>query len=357
MEMELREPNIDHIILNGLFLDYEGKQSGTYFMATTIIKELLAIDDRYLLIATVDFEWAQGRTILVQKFSKKTRFLFESYYRNRYQGNLWVNFDYFLPYRLSPRKKRDIVIIHDLLPLDVKQSSSQFKRIWFKLQAKRSLEKSSSIITISEFSKSRLEHHFHNNSTNIIVIRNPVNLSRLSQFKPSAHVQSNGEYFLTIASPWKHKNLQTLIKVFTSPDSELKIPLIICGPRVHLMRGMSLGSSISHLGFVSDEQLGLLISGAKAVLAPSLYEGFGMTVYEALGLNKIVLASDLGVYEHNPNLIRVSNPENEQSWHEALSALLAAPPKIQPTDLSTYSPVSVAKDYHEVIMETYEISK
>jgi hypothetical protein len=82
-----------------------------------------------------------------------------------------------------------------------------------------------------------------------------------------------------------------------------------------------------------------------------------MTVYEALGLNKIVLASDLGVYEHNPNLIRVSNPENEQSWHEALSALLAAPPKIQPTDLSTYSPVSVAKDYHEVIMETYEISK
>jgi glycosyltransferase involved in cell wall biosynthesis len=339
------------IILNGLFLDKIGKQSGTYFMAISIIRQLLEMNTSYMLITTEEFDWASGRTIQVKPFPKKLRFVVESYYRNKLKRNTWLHFDYFLPFQLPKSKGKDVVIIHDLLPLDVINSVPKLKKIWFRLQVQRAILMSDSIITISNFSKQRIEHHFSKINSNLTVISNPVDLDR---FNAEVQQEPKGEkvrYFSTISAPWPHKNLNTILCAFQEIWMETEIQLYVCGARESEIANKDYlnHESVKFLGFVSNSELAKIIKNSEAFIAPSLYEGFGMTVYEALALGKFVLASDLEVYRQHPLLIRVGNPENEESWSHAIKKFLKMKKNIIKFDFDEFHPYVIATQYDELI--------
>jgi len=343
------------IILNGLFIDEVGKQSGSYFMAISVIQELLKIDKRYKLITTEKFEWAVGQSIIVPKFRKRYRFLFESFYRNVYRKSLWLHFDYFLPYQIPGSKKKNVTVIHDLLPLDIPSAVSVLKAKWFRHQVKRALMKSDSVITISEFCLKRFNAHFPALSNDIKVIANPINIERFSSLPDVENWNSEGDFFIAISAPWPHKNLRTLINAVEKTFNERRIPLLICGTRSNLFADLKETESYKFLGFQADVDLGRAISNAKLVIAPSLYEGFGMTVYEALAMGKFVLASNLEVYENLPNLIKVENPELSGSWESAITSFLDNPPEKQKLDISHLHPKNVAEKYNEIIQKTEKL--
>lgn len=337
------------VILNGLFLDEVGQQSGAYFMSISVIKELLNLDARYKIITTEEFDWAKDRTIKVPKFKKKYRFFFESYYRNIHNKSLWLNFDYFLPYQILGTTRKNIVIIHDLLPLDIPGAVHFLKEKWFRHQVKRTLSKCESVITISEFCKKRFEVHFPGLNHNISVIPNPINTDRFISSKEVSNELTKMSYFITVAAPWPHKNLQTVIDAVEETFQEKKIPLYICGTRSKQFVSLKESDSFRFLGFLSDEELGTAISNAKLMIAPSLYEGFGMTVYEGLALGKFVMASDLEVYGDLPNLIKVRDPHSKESWKVAIDSFLANPPTKQHSDISYLRPNVIAEKYNEII--------
>lgn len=347
-----KEPSI---ILNGLFIDEVGKQSGTYFMAISVIQELLKIDKRYKLITTEKFEWAADRSIVVPKFRKRYRFFFESFYRNVYRQSLWLHFDYFLPYQIPGTKKRNVVVIHDLLPLDIPSAVPVLKAKWFRYQVKRSLRKSNSIITISDFCRKRFNIHFPALSKNIEVIPNPISFDRFLRLSEIDSENSGGEFFITISAPWPHKNLRTLIKAVEQTFDEWRIPLFICGARSKLFADFKESESCRFLGFLSDDELGKALTNAKLLIAPSLYEGFGMTVYEGLAMGKFVLASDLEVYDNLPNLIKVKNPEFSASWESAITNFLDNPPKKQQLNIEYLHPKNVAEKYNAIIHKTEQL--
>ena len=346
--MVSKSTNERPIILNGLFLDKIGKQSGTYFMATSIIRELLRINSAYLVLTTEEYDWASGRTIQTKRFPKKLRFVVESFYRNRFKRNTWLHFDYFLPLQILPSKGRDVVVIHDLLPLDIKNSVSKIKKIWFWLQVNRTIAKSDSVIAISDFTQQRIKYHFATITCDLHVIPNPIDLGRFQTEYTQEASSTKIKYFSTISAPWPHKNLNTLISAFDVIWPKTKVQLYVCGARDQYI-GIKNSEAVKYFGFVSDLELANIIKNSEAFIAPSLYEGFGMTVYEALALGKFVLASDLNVYVQHPNILRVENPAKVRSWTREIIKFLSVQRHLSDFSLDELRPKTVAMKYDYVL--------
>jgi glycosyltransferase involved in cell wall biosynthesis len=121
------------------------------------------------------------------------------------------------------------------------------------------------------------------------------------------YVKKYGRYVLYSAVNWPHKNHFALIEAFRLitedfPSTELK--LILTGatcvePREHFYKELLdqpwARERVVDLGYVTNVQLYLLLSGVEAFVFPSMYEGFGIPVLEAMRVGTPVIASDLPV--------------------------------------------------------------
>lgn len=113
----------------------------------------------------------------------------------------------------------------------------------------------------------------------------------------------SGRFLLFPANFWAHKNHQMLFTSFGMYcakylDSDLKLVCTgVPGPRMEYLedaaKRMRLAERIVLPGYLSDEEYAVLICSCKAVIFPSLYEGFGMPVTEAMVSGKPVLCSDV----------------------------------------------------------------
>lgn len=112
-----------------------------------------------------------------------------------------------------------------------------------------------------------------------------------------------GQYLLYPANFWPHKNHETLLAAFgmhraRDPSSRLKL---VCtgapGERGRHLAGeaarMGLGPWTVFPGYLPEPQLAALLRGCAALVYPSLYEGFGMPVPEAMAAGKPVLCSSV----------------------------------------------------------------
>jgi hypothetical protein len=112
-----------------------------------------------------------------------------------------------------------------------------------------------------------------------------------------------GRYLLYPANFWVHKNHAMLLTAFgiyraRHPESDLRL---VCtgapGARMDAVQEaaahMALADWTTFTGFLSDEDFAALLHHCRALMFPSLYEGFGMPPLEAMALGKPVLCSDV----------------------------------------------------------------
>lgn len=167
------------------------------------------------------------------------------------------------------------------------------------------------IITISECSKNDICNHFSISPERVFVT--PLAASPKLYFKENDkktidrvrsryHIPS-GRYFLTLATVEKRKNLITSIKSFKRVIRECNendLYFVLVGTRgwkiddiyQELDKDNELRKRVIFTGFVPDQYLSALYSGAEAFLFPSLYEGFGLPPLEAMQCGVPVITSN-----------------------------------------------------------------
>jgi glycosyltransferase involved in cell wall biosynthesis len=192
-----------------------------------------------------------------------------------------------------------IVTIHDLAFLENPKWFSPTFRIWYKYLIPRILKKAKHVFTVSEFSKNELEKRLSTPTENISVIYNGI-ASDLIQYK-IGHPNSGSrkKTILSVGSINPRKNIKPLIEAFNSLNLEEYELLIVGATNSNFGKEKFEidNKNIKLLGYVSDEELWKLYKSSALFVYPSLYEGFGIPILEALYFGCPVLTTNLEVYK------------------------------------------------------------
>jgi glycosyltransferase involved in cell wall biosynthesis len=143
-----------------------------------------------------------------------------------------------------------------------------------------------------------------------------------------------GGYVLASGTLEPRKNLVRLVRAHARLPEELRRehPLLIVGPRgweeEELLRVAAGAQGVTLAGFVPDADLAGLYAGCSAFCYPSLYEGFGLPVLEAMAAGAPVVTSQVSsLPEVGGDAAIYVHPEDEDSIRAALDELLRAPEK------------------------------
>ena len=188
----------------------------------------------------------------------------------------------YCPANLAPiASRRNVVVIHDVSALRHPEWYSDAYAAWQRAVLPRIARHARLVITVSEFSRREIRDVLGVEST---VIPNGVD----ERFKPS---ESKGDYALVVGTTIARKNLAAL-EGAASSLREHGIELIAAGSGRGYMRSET--SRIRELGYVPDDELPGLYARARVLLMPSLYEGFGLPVLEAMASGTPVVAVNRG---------------------------------------------------------------
>ena len=198
-----------------------------------------------------------------------------------------------------------VVTIHDVIPHIYPETSSKLDwmihHYWLPLIVKRL----DAIITISEQSKADLLLHLRAKPEAITVI--PPAASPMYRPLESREIEMrllrlgiSFPYILYVGSIEARKNLARLLEAYAQVRSwSKKWKLVIVGaPKwkyssvFSTLEQLQLTSDVHFTGYVPEEDLPVLYNGASLFVFPSLYEGFGLPVLEAMSCGTPVIASN-----------------------------------------------------------------
>lgn len=173
---------------------------------------------------------------------------------------------------------------------------SQFwKRIFLPFE-KRTYRLAARIVCVSEDTKRLLVERYHISENKILVIHNAVDTHKFYALSGQKRPHS----VLYIGRIDKRKGIEFLIR--SMPLVVRQIPdalLLVGGKGGHLGKMKALASrlrlerNVTFLGFVPDDQLNSLYNQAQCVVVPSIFEGFGITVIEALAAGTRVVGTEV----------------------------------------------------------------
>ena len=240
------------------------------------------------------------------------------------------HFNYPIPYI-----NKCIVTIHDLTPYVMRDFfPSKLKRIYLQIVL-RLLRYSKKIISVSDFTAKDLEKYFGYPKSDTKIIYNavdhtvfyPRSENEVFAFKKKYNLPN--EYYLAVGIGKGHKNFQFLIDSLHSryKSGEIKIILVIAGtdgviPDYIQNKIIGIENSILFIPKIPYEELPFLYGGAKCLLYPSLYEGFGLPLVEAQASNCPIVSSNASVMpEILENSALYFDPTNPMELIEALNKL------------------------------------
>lgn len=226
----------------------------------------------------------------------------------------WLKADvFFSPYYKTPMFAPcpKVATVHDLIPVqfsDYLQGSGRLYAVVFRAWAGFLARKATTVVTDSEFSKSQLRRLLRLPAKRIHVI--PIGLP--SDFSPSGSRQNqqtalsrygiHPPYLLTVGNFLPHKNLPRLVEAYAGLPASLRetTSLVLAGtpcghgPAQPVSRESLRRPGVVFPGFIAPEDLPSIYAGATALVFPSLVEGFGLPVLEAMACGTPVVCARAG---------------------------------------------------------------
>src|SRR5215813_3165661 len=231
-----------------------------------------------------------------------------------------------------------VVTIHDVIYLACKKDLPSWTgRLYYRSMMSTSARRADRIITVSEFSKYDIVRHLEVDPTKIDVIHSgigpafhPVKESSRLQTVCSRYAISR-EFILYAGIYKPRKNHAVLLRAFQRLiSSGVSTQLVIAGPMNEgeaelraLARELKISEHMVFTGLVDDRDLAALYSAARVYACPSLYEGFGFTVLEAMACGTpVVCSSETSLPEVAGDATLYADPRNPEQFAGALARAL-----------------------------------
>jgi glycosyltransferase involved in cell wall biosynthesis len=217
----------------------------------------------------------------------------------------------------TTRLRRTVTTFHDLFVLTGDYSTPEFRRR-FAEQARRAAAESDRIIAVSQFTARQVEQLLGVEHSRIRVVHHGVRI-------PPARRVKREKIIFHVGAIQKRKNIARLVDAFERVPADWR--LVLAGsPGFGAGEILSkIGNPrISVLGYVSAPELDLWYARAMILAFPSLDEGFGIPVLEAMAAGVPVVTSNRSALaEVAGNAALLVNPESVEELAAALCALAA----------------------------------
>lgn len=197
-----------------------------------------------------------------------------------------------------------ISTVHDINPILFPETVPSIYSYYFKLILKNAFRCSDCIITVSHSVKKELHYYFNLPETKVKVcqigINNGFEKKGLSQSVLGKYSLKTKEYFLFVGRLEKRKNLIVLIKAFEKFKNETKSKkrLVLVGTDgngveeiVDAVNASKYRDDIIRTGYVEDKDLKEIYANSIAFVFPSIYEGFGIPLLEAMKFKLPIILS------------------------------------------------------------------
>ena len=245
-------------------------------------------------------------------------------------------FDFLIPPGV---RGKTVVSVPDTAYLHYPESVSPLKRLLLKWNMRSSLRRADRILTASEYMREELLAYYGIPAEKVRVLYNSVDTARFkSDLDPARvlHMRETygigGEYILYMGALEPRKNLSRLVDAYARLCRRHgDVPkLVLAGRRgfrhEHLERKVTrlgLTDSVIFCGYVAERDKPYLLAGARLFAFPSLSEGVGAPVLEAMACGTPVLTSDRGALpEICGDGALFVDPEETDSIYEGLVTLL-----------------------------------
>jgi glycosyltransferase involved in cell wall biosynthesis len=248
----------------------------------------------------------------------------------RAQGRLLLS----MTARAPTFHRRQVLVVHDLFVLT---NPEWFSRRYVLTHApilRAQLKRATAVIAVSEPVAREVRDHF---AGTIAVAPNAPSRKFFDGANDEAlttrGLHANG-YFLAVGSMDPRKNLPVLAEAYGNLGQEerAQLPLVIVGGAAGIYRHEQIAwpTGVIDAGYVTDQELAGLYAGARAVIFPSLAEGFGLPLVEAAAAGSRALAvSDIPVFRWVcGDGATYFDPTSASSVTAALRAVSSDPPRI-----------------------------
>jgi glycosyltransferase involved in cell wall biosynthesis len=227
-----------------------------------------------------------------------------------------------------------VVTIHDLQPLDLPENFSPVKRRFLARALPRTMRRARLVLTPSADVRRRVIERFALDESRAVVVSAPIVPSAPPATDGAPPSLTHGDrYFLYPAITYAHKNHAVLVDAFAKvaaqhPDVRLVLTggAGPCEPEVLAqIHRLDLTGRVTRTGRLPHDELDALVRHATALVFPSLYEGFGLPVVEAMAAGCPVIAADAtALPEVLAGAGRLVAPDDIDGWSAAMEDELSA---------------------------------
>ncbi len=258
-----------------------------------------------------------------------------------FRGNLWEQIDLpwlsrgtllFSPSNIGPMFKRhQVVTIHDTSVFAYPQAYTWSFRLKYQVIFRWIARNADQLITVSEFSKHEL-HHWLGVPLDKISVTYEGH-EHIEQTFPEKAVHERFSlgplpFFIVVGSNSLHKNLKVVLAANELVDQDKSQIALVGGDfsKVFQASHITLAKNVKRYGYVSDINLRMLYSNAIALIFPSLYEGFGLPLLEAMACSCPVICSDIPpAHEVCGDSALYFDPGNPQDLSKKMQVILDQP--------------------------------
>jgi glycosyltransferase involved in cell wall biosynthesis len=196
-----------------------------------------------------------------------------------------------------------VVTIHDLSPFLFPQTFRRVNRTYTRWAIKVACRRAAHLLAVSEYTKSEIMRWLHVPAERITVTYNgvaerfrPQDAAAVAELRRRAGLPERFILFVGTLEP--RKNLPALLEAYARIAGDTDAALVIGGGKGWLYdeifaraEQLNLGQRLHFAGFIPDEELPLWYAAAELFVLPSLYEGFGIPVLEAMACGTPVVTT------------------------------------------------------------------